>query len=110
MSFFISEAVAQDGVEAAAGGSFEPFIMLAIFAAVFYFLIWRPQSKRNKEHKGLLENLSKGDEVSTSGGLVGKIVKVEEGFVVMEVANNIELTVQKQAVLNVLPKGTLKSI
>jgi len=110
MSFFISEAVAAEGAEAAAGGSFEPFIMLAIFAAVFYFLIWRPQSKRNKEHKGLLENLGKGDEVSTSGGLVGKIVKLDEGFVVMEVANNVELTVQKQAVLNVLPKGTLKSL
>jgi len=109
MSFFISEAMAAEGAESAAG-SFEPFIMLAIFAAVFYFLIWRPQSKRNKEHKGLLENLSKGDEVSTSGGLVGKITKVEEGFVVMEVSNNIELMVQKQAVLNVLPKGTLKSM
>lgn len=110
MSFFISEAVAQEAGEAAAGGSFEPFIMLAIFVAVFYFLIWRPQSKRNKEHKGLLENLSKGDEVSTSGGLVGKITKVDEGFAVIEVADNIELTIQKQAVVNVLPKGTLKSI
>ena len=109
MSFFISDALAADApVEG--GGGFEPFIMLAIFAAVFYFLIWRPQSKRNKEHKGLLQNLSKGDEVSTSGGLVGKITKVEEGFVVIEVTNNVELTIQKQAVLNVLPKGSLKSL
>lgn len=111
MSFLIPEAVAQEaGAAAATGGSFEPFIMLAIFVAVFYFLIWRPQSKRNKEHKNLLENLGKGDEVSTSGGLVGKITKVDEGFVAMEIADNIEVTVQKQAVLNVLPKGTLKSI
>jgi preprotein translocase subunit YajC len=109
MSFFIPEAMAAEGAEVA-GTSFEPFIMLAIFAAVFYFLIWRPQSKRNKEHKSLIENLGKGDEVSTSGGLVGKITKVEENFVVMEVANNVELTVQKQAVLNVLPKGTLSSM
>lgn len=109
MSFFIPEAMAAEGAEAA-GTSFEPFIMLAIFAAVFYFLIWRPQSKRNKEHKSLIANLGKGDEVSTSGGLVGKITKVEENFVVMEVAENIELTVQKGAVLNVLPKGTLKSM
>jgi preprotein translocase subunit YajC len=109
MSFFISEAVAADA-PVDAGGSFEPVIMLVIFAAVFYFLIWRPQSKRNKEHKGLLADLGKGDEVSTSGGLVGKITKVDEGFVVMEVANNVELTVQKQAVLNILPKGTLKSL
>ena len=109
MSFFISEAVAADA-PVDAGGRFEPVIMLVIFAAVFYFLIWRPQSKRNKEHKGLLADLGKGDEVSTSGGLVGKITKVDEGFVVMEVANNVELTVQKQAVLNILPKGTLKSL
>ncbi|MEZ5525610.1 MAG: preprotein translocase subunit YajC [Pseudomonadales bacterium] len=110
MSFLIPEAVAAEGAEAAAGGSFEPFIMLAIFAAVFYFLIWRPQSKRNKEHKNLIENLGKGDEVCTSGGVVGKIVKVDEGFVGIEVADNVELTVQKQAIVSVLPKGTLKSI
>ena len=111
MSFFIPESVAAEGADAAAaGGSFEPFIMLAIFAAVFYFLIWRPQSKRNKEHKSLIENLGKGDEVCTSGGVVGKIVKVDEGFVGIEVANNVQLTVQKQAITSVLPKGTLKSI
>ena len=73
MSFFIPEAMAAEGADAA-GGSFEPIIMLVIFAAVFYFLIWRPQSKRNKEHKGLIKNLSKGDEVCTSGGVVGKAV------------------------------------
>lgn len=110
MSFLISDAVAQEAGAAAGGSGFEPFIMLAIFVAVFYFLIWRPQSKRNKEHKNLLENLGKGDEVTTSGGVVGKITKVDEGFVAVEVAENIELTIQKQAVVNVLPKGTLKSI
>jgi len=111
MNFIIAPAYAQGGAAAPAGG-FEPLIMLAIFGLIFYFLIWRPQSKRGKEHKGLLAGLAKGDEVITGGGLAGKITKVSEdgNFVVVEIAQGVEVKVQKAAVANVLPKGTLKAV
>ena len=84
--------------------------MIIFMVAIFYFMIIRPQSKRNKEHKALMENLSKGDEVVISGGMMGKIVKVTEEFVVVEVAANTEISFQKAAVTATLPKGTLKNI
>ncbi len=108
MSFFIPEALAQDG--GPAGTGFEPLFMLAIFGLIFYFLIWRPQSKRTKEHKALLADLAKGDEVISSGGLAGRIVKVSEAFVVLEISEGVEIKLQKASVANVLPKGTLKAI
>lgn len=82
------------------------------FILIFYFLMWRPQSKRAKEHRELVGSLSKGDEVITNGGIAGKITKVSdnEDFVVVEVAPNVEMKIQKQAVASALPKGTLKSI
>ena len=73
-------------------------------------MIIRPQSKRNKEHKALMEGLNKGDEVVISGGMMGKVVKVTDDFVVVEVANNVEISFQKGAVTATLPKGTLKNI
>ncbi|MBI42121.1 preprotein translocase subunit YajC [Marinobacter lutaoensis] len=85
-------------------------IFFAGFILIFYFLIWRPQSKRAKEHKALMSGLNKGDEVVTSGGVAGKITKVTEDFIVMEVADNVEIKVQKVAVAAALPKGTLKDI
>jgi preprotein translocase subunit YajC len=85
------------------------FILVA-FALVFYFLLWRPQSKRAKEHRDLVANLAKGDEVISSGGLVGKVTKVEEQFIVFEVSDGVELKLQKGAVTAALPKGTIKSI
>lgn len=106
MSFFISDAHAQ----AAAGGSSSifslalPFILLA----VFYFLMIRPQQKRVKEHKSMVEALKKGDEVVTSGGLGGTITKVGDGFLQVQVAPNVEVTVQQNAIASLLPKGTLK--
>jgi preprotein translocase subunit YajC len=106
MSFFISDAHAQ----AAAGGPSSvislalPFILLA----VFYFLMIRPQQKRVKEHKAMVEALKKGDEVLTNGGLGGTITKVGDGFVQVEVANNVEVTVQQNSIASLLPKGTLK--
>lgn len=109
MSFFISPAFAQEGA-AAQGSALQPLIMLLIFAAVFYFLIWRPQSKRAKEHKNLLSGLEKGDEVVTGGGVVGKVVKVTDNFLVLEIAEGVHINLQKVAVANVLPKGTIKSI
>ncbi len=85
------------------------FIIIA-FAAVFYFIVWRPQSKRTKEHRELIGGLNKGDEIVTNGGLLGKIVKVEDQFIVFEVSDNVQLKLQKGAVAAALPKGTIKSI
>lgn len=94
------------------GGGMEMLIMLAVFGLVFYFMIYRPQAKRVKEHKSLMSALGKGDEVLTQGGLVGKITKVsdEKDFVVISISENTEVTVQKAAISAVLPKGTMKSL
>ena len=83
-------------------------LMLVGFIAIFYFLLWRPQQKRAKEHKNLIENLAKGDEIATGGGLMGRITKVNDDRITIEIADNIEVQVQKQAVAILLPKGTLK--
>ncbi|MDX1452076.1 MAG: preprotein translocase subunit YajC [Oleiphilaceae bacterium] len=80
------------------------------FILIFYFLMWRPQSKRAKEHRNLVSGLSKGDEVVTSGGVAGKVTKVTDDFVMLEVAEGVEMKIQKVAVASALPKGTLKSI
>ena len=111
MSFLIPAAYAADAAPAAApGGDMMSILMLVGFVVIFYLMIWRPQSKRAKEHKNLLGGLQKGDEVVTSGGIVGKVVKVSDDFVVVEIADNVELKFQKQAIAATLPKGTLKSI
>lgn len=111
MSLFISKAHAAAGPAPQSGGM-EMIIMLVVFAFVFYFMIYRPQAKRVKEHKGLMSALGKGDEVLTQGGIVGKITKVsdEKDFIVISIAEGIEVTVQKGAVNAVLPKGTMKSL
>ena len=111
MSLFISQAHAS-AAPAQQGGGASMLIMLAVFGLVFYFMIYRPQAKRVKEHKGLMAQLSKGDEVLTQGGLVGKITKVseEKDFLVVSIAEGTEVTVQKSAVSAVLPKGTMKSL
>jgi preprotein translocase subunit YajC len=111
MSLFMSTAHAA-GAPVATGGGMEMIIMLAVFGAVFYFMIYRPQAKRMKEHKGLMSSLAKGDEVLTQGGVVGKIVKVsdEKDFIVVAISESTEVTVQKGAVTAVLPKGTMKSL
>lgn len=80
------------------------------FILIFYFLMWRPQSKRAKEHRELVSALNKGDEVVTNGGIAGKITKVSDDFITVEIAQGVEMKVQKQAVTSALPKGTLKSI
>jgi preprotein translocase subunit YajC len=83
--------------------------MIAIFV-VFYFLLIRPQQKRAKEQKAMLEALQKGDEIVTAGGVVGKISKLTDQYAVVEVAPNVELTVQRAAVATLLPKGTIKAL
>jgi preprotein translocase subunit YajC len=111
MSLFISNAYAQDaGVSA--GGGFEMLIMLGVFGLIFYFMLYRPQAKRVKEHKNLVTSLGKGDEVLTQGGMLGKIVKVsdEKDFIEIALNDNTNIVIQKSAVSAVLPKGTMKAI
>jgi preprotein translocase subunit YajC len=85
-------------------------LLLVGFVGIFYFLLWRPQSKRRKEHQQLMSGLAKGDEIITAGGVVGRVTKVEDDFVKVQVADNVELRIQKSAVGATLPKGTLKSL
>lgn len=110
MSFFISEAYAQAAQPASTTSSIFQIVFLGGLFAVFYFLAIRPQRKRQKEHAEMVGNLAKGDEVVTNSGILGKVIKVEEDFVVLQVADNVELKFQKVSVHAVLPKGTLKSI
>ena len=109
----ISDAFAQQAAAAGGAGYEQIFIMVAMFA-VLYFLMIRPQMKRAKEHKAMVEALQKGDEVITQGGVVGRIVKVDENYIRLEVAEGkdgaVELLVQRSAVGMLLPKGTLKSL
>lgn len=106
---FISNAYAETAAPVQ-GGSILDFLPLIALVAVFYFLVLRPQSKRAKEHKSMVEALQRGDEVVTTGGEVGRISKVYEQYVGVELAENVEVTVQKVAIQSVLPKGTIKSI
>lgn len=112
MSFFISDANAAGAAGASQGPGFEMLIMLAVFGLIFYFLLYRPQAKRVKEHKNLIASISKGDEVLTQGGIVGKVTKVadDKDFVEVSLNENNQIVVQKSAVTAVLPKGTMKSI
>ena len=77
---------------------------------LFYLILWRPQSKRAKEHKEVIASISKGDEIMTSGGLMGKVTKVNDDYIAVEVAPNVELKSQKASVAAVLPKGTINQI
>ncbi len=89
-------------------GSFSIIMMVAMIV-IFYLLLWRPQSKRAKEHRNLVNNLQKGDEIVTSGGMLGTITQVEEKFIVIKVAEDVEIKLQRSAISSVLPKGTVKS-
>jgi preprotein translocase subunit YajC len=107
LDFFIASAHAQDAVTQP--GGLMSFLPLIIIFVIFYFLLIRPQMKRAKEHKNLVANLNTGDEVVTNGGLLGKITKVGESFVTVELAENVRVRIQKHAVASVMPKGTIKS-
>lgn len=109
MSFFIAEAYANTA-PAAGPSMWGQLIMLGGFAVIFYFLLLRPQMKRQKEHKSLVDGLQKGDEIVFAGGLIGRIVKLEDDFAVVELAQNVEIKIQKVSVVATLPKGTLKNI
>ncbi|MCP3680794.1 MAG: preprotein translocase subunit YajC [Gammaproteobacteria bacterium] len=112
MGLLFSTAHAATG--AAANGAqqgnplFSSGLMILAFVLIFYLLIWRPQSKRMKSQKNLLGSLSVGDEVTTNGGIVGKISKMEDAFVHIEIAKGVTIKLRKEAVVNILPKGSLK--
>ncbi len=107
---FISNAYAQTAADAGAMGNLTTFAPLILMFVVMYFLMIRPQQKRAKEQKAMMEALAKGDEVVTIGGVLGKVSKVTDQHVTLEVASGTEIVVQKHAVSSLLPKGTLKGL
>ncbi|MDH5328040.1 MAG: preprotein translocase subunit YajC [Gammaproteobacteria bacterium] len=109
MSFFISDAMAETAPAQAQGDPFGPLLMMVLIFVLFYFLLIRPQAKRAKEHKQMVEALAKNDEVVTNGGILGKVVEVDESFLTVEIADNVRIKVQRQAVATLVPKGTYKA-
>ncbi len=107
MNFFISDAMAAPAGQSDPLMSYLPLIFIFI---VFYFLLIRPQSKKAKEHKQMVEALAKGDEVVTNGGLLGRIAKVGDNFIELEIADGTSVKVQRQAIANLMPKGTIKGL
>ncbi len=105
----ISSAWAQ-AAGGAAGGGIESMLLIVLMFVVLYFLMIRPQMKRAKEHKAMINALQKGDEVVTAGGMLGRISKLNENYVTLDIANNVEIQVQRSAVQVLLPKGTIKNI
>ena len=105
---FESVAYAQEA-GARGFGSFD-ILLLVGFVAIFYFLLWRPQAKRRKEHQALMASIAKGDEVVTAGGILGQVTKVEDDVIKVRVAGNVEVRLQRSAVGSTLPKGTLKAL
>ena len=108
MNGLISDAWAQ-AAPAAPGGQLQFALLMAAFIALFYFMLIRPQQRRAKEHQALMAKLSAGDEVVTSGGMLGKVTEVGDLFVTLEVADGVRVKVQKGQVTQLMPKGTLKS-
>ena len=109
MSLFISTAHAA-GEAAQQPSLVTNLLMIAVFVAIFYFLIWRPQSKRAKEHRSLVESLGVGSEVVFAGGLMGKITKLEGDFAVVELSRGVDVKIQRASVISVLPEGTLNNL
>ncbi|MFP3019500.1 MAG: preprotein translocase subunit YajC [Arsenophonus sp.] len=111
MNFFISEKITLAGSQAQVGNPYSLVIMLIIFGLIFYFIILRPQQKRAKEHKKLMDSISKGDEVLTTGGLIGRVTKVSEtGCIIVALNETNEVRIKRDFVTAILPKGTMKSI
>ena len=106
---FISNAYAQ-GAAGGAEGQLLGFLPIILMFVVLYFLMIRPQMKRQKEHKSMIEAISKGDEVITAGGILGTVVKVADVYVTLAIAGNTEVVVQKSSVATLLPKGTIKTL
>lgn len=107
---FINDALAETAATTTSlpqGGGFSQILILLGFVVIFYLLLWRPQAKRAKEHRQLMANLAIGDEVSTTGGLIGKITALRDELVTLKLAENVEVKIQKVAISSVLPKGTI---
>lgn len=110
MSFFIASAHAQDAAAGPAGGDMFQIAFLISLFFLFYFIAIRPQRKRQKEHAEMVSKLNKGDEVVTSSGILGRVTALDDTYMVLNVANNVDLKFQRVHLHAVLPKGTLKSI
>ncbi|MDR0480501.1 MAG: preprotein translocase subunit YajC [Gallionellaceae bacterium] len=106
---FISSAHAQAAAPAADNGQFS-FVILFVMVIVFYFLLIRPQQKRAKEQRAMMDALQKGDEVVTVGGMVGRVAKLDDNYIGVEVADGVVVQIQKSALQTTLPKGTIKSL
>jgi len=102
--------IAQAAAAQPAGGGMSMIIMMVVLFGLMYFMMIRPQMKRQKEHRALVAGLAKGDEVVTNGGIAGRVDEVGETFITVEIAANVKVKVQKGAVQQVLPKGSLKSV
>ena len=109
MNFFISDALAA-APTGGAGDALTSFLPLIFIFIVFYFLLIRPQSKKAKEHKQMVEAIAKGDEVVTNGGLLGRVAKVGDNFVELELAEGVTVKLQRGAVGSLMPKGTIKGL
>ncbi len=108
MDFFINDALA--AAPQGQGDALMSFLPLIFIFVVFYFLLIRPQSKKAKEHKMMVQALAKGDEVVTNGGLLGRISKVGDNFIELDVTEGVTVKVQRHAVANLMPKGTIKGL
>lgn len=109
---FISNAYANATGAPTGGGTMEMIFMLVIFGLIFYFMIFRPQSKRVKEHKNLMSAIGKGDEVLTSGGILGKVAKISDDsdYVLLSINESAQITIKKDYITAVLPKGSIQSL
>jgi len=110
MNFLISDALAETPAAAQQGSPFMTLIMLGVLFGAFYFILIRPQAKRAKEHKAMIAALAKGDEVVTAGGILGRVTTLGDNYVSVEIADGVEVKVQRPAIQTVLPKGTIKTI
>jgi len=109
MSLLVSDAYAQTAGGALGGGGVSQIIILVVFVAVFYFLLIRPQQKRMKDQQSMLTRLAAGDEIVTTGGILGRVIEVNDTFLTLEIAEGVRIKVQKTQVSQLMPKGTLKS-
>ncbi|HWW21265.1 MAG TPA: preprotein translocase subunit YajC [Steroidobacteraceae bacterium] len=110
MNLLVSDAYAQTPGGGFGGGGLGPnVIILVVFVAVFYFLLIRPQQKRMKDQQSMLSRLASGDEVVTTGGILGRIIEVNDTFITLEIADGVRIKVQKSQIAQLMPKGTLKS-
>ncbi len=110
MSFFISDALAEGAATAAAPeAGIAGFLPIIVIFVLFYFLLIRPQTRRAKDHKKMVESLAKGDEVTTNGGILGTIEALDDSFINLKIADGVVIKIQRQAVAALMPKGTMKS-